>query len=54
MLYRLALILERKGDIAGAKAAAEQSLSGTATVGEELKAEYTRLNTDLLKRLNKK
>lgn len=54
MLYRQALILERKGDIAGAKAAAEQSLSGTVAVGPELQAEYTRLNNDLLARLNRK
>lgn len=51
MLYRLALILERHGDQAGARAAAEQSLAGAATAAPELKAEYIRLNTELLARL---
>jgi hypothetical protein len=54
MLYRLALILERKGDIAGAIAAAEKSLAATESVGEELKAEYVKLNTELLERLSRK
>jgi hypothetical protein len=52
-VYRLALILERKGDLAGAKKAAERSLELAAGVGDELRAEYTRLNTVLLRRLNK-
>jgi Protein of unknown function (DUF2911) len=51
MLYRQALILERKGDRAGAIAAAESSLAGAASAAEELRAEYTRLNTALLDRL---
>jgi Protein of unknown function (DUF2911) len=51
MLYRLGLILERKGDIPGAIAAAEASLSGAAAAAPELKQEYTRLDTALLDRL---
>lgn len=51
MLYRLALILERKGDRPAAIAAAEASLAGAATAGPELRTEYTRLNTALLARL---
>lgn len=51
MLYRLGLILERKGDIPGATAAAEASLAGAASAAPELKQEYTRLNTALLTRL---
>lgn len=51
MLHRQALILAEKGDIPGAIAAAEASLSGAAAAGPELKAEYTRLNNDLLARL---
>jgi hypothetical protein len=51
MLYRLGLILERKGDVAGAIAAAEASLAGAASAAPELKQEYTRLNGALLDRL---
>lgn len=52
MLYRYALILERKGDISAAKAAAEKSLAGAQNAGDELKNEYIKLNTVLLDRLN--
>lgn len=51
MLYRQALILERKGDVEGAIAAAEASLAGAQEAGDELKIEYTKLNTALLDRL---
>ncbi|MEZ5419850.1 MAG: DUF2911 domain-containing protein [Vicinamibacterales bacterium] len=51
MLYRQALILEKKGDRAGAIAAARQSLAGAAGEKQELRDEYTRLNTALLARL---
>ena len=51
MLYRQALILERKGDRAGAIAAAERSLAGAASAAPELRDEYTRLNAALLARL---
>ncbi len=52
MLYRQALILDKKGDRAGAIAAAESSLAGAATTASpELRDEYTRLNTALLARL---
>ena len=51
MLYRLALILEKQGDIPGARLAAEQSLAGAAGAAPELRDEYTRLNTALLARL---
>lgn len=51
MLYRQALILERKGDLAGAIAAAEKSLAGAETSPRELRDEYTRLNSALLARL---
>ncbi|MEZ4415777.1 MAG: DUF2911 domain-containing protein [Gemmatimonadota bacterium] len=51
MLHRQALILEKKGDIEGAIAAAERSLAGAATSPPELREEYTRLNTALLERL---
>jgi len=51
MLYRQALILERKGDIPGARAAAEHSLAGATSANAELRAEYTHLNTALLARL---
>jgi len=51
MLYRLALIQERKGDRAAAIAASRQSLAGAATSPPELREEYTRLNTALLTRL---
>lgn len=51
MLYRYALILEKKGDKPGAIKASEQSLEGARKVSGELKSEYTKLNSDLLKRL---
>ena len=52
LLYRHALILEAKGDIAGAVAAAEKSKELTAKVeGAELREEYLRLNDALLSRL---
>ena len=47
MLYRYALILKQKGDIPGAMKASEKSFEQAQTAGEELKAEYTRLNTKL-------
>lgn len=54
MLYRWALILERKGDIPAAITAAERSLTeANASAKPELKAEYIRLNTALLERLKK-
>ncbi len=54
MLHRQAWILERKGDLEGAIAAAEKSLAGAAEVpSQELRDEYTRLNTALLERLRK-
>lgn len=51
MLYRLALIQERSGNRAAAIAASEQSLAGAASAAQELRDEYTRLNTALLARL---
>ncbi|MEZ5288379.1 MAG: DUF2911 domain-containing protein [Vicinamibacterales bacterium] len=54
MLYRQALILEKKGDLDGARTAARQSLAGAATAADELKAEYTRLNATLLARLDRR
>lgn len=51
MLYRQALILEKKGDREGAIAAARASLAGAATAARELREEYTSLNTALLARL---
>jgi Protein of unknown function (DUF2911) len=51
MLYRLALILERKGDFAGARDASKRSLQASASAGQELREEYTRLNNQLLARL---
>ena len=54
MLYRYALILERKGDIASAKAAAEHSLKEAASANTELREEYTKLNSALLDRLGTK
>jgi hypothetical protein len=51
MLHRQALILEKKGDRAGALAAAQKSLDGAARAPAELRAEYTRLNTALIERL---
>lgn len=53
MLYRQALILERKGDMAGAIEASEHSLSLAQKVPRELKEEYTKLNMALLNRLKK-
>ncbi len=51
MLYRQALILERKGDVEGAIAAAEKSLDLARESGQELRDEYIRLNGAVLKRL---
>lgn len=52
MVYRKGLILEKMGDRAGAKAAAEESLALTAKEQPgELRDEYTRLNNALLARL---
>lgn len=51
MLYRQALILEKKGDRTGAIAAAEHSLAEAAKQNPELRDEYKRLNTALLSRL---
>jgi hypothetical protein len=52
MLHRLALILERKGDTAGAIDAAERSLAeAKAAEPGELQDEYVRLNSALLERL---
>lgn len=52
LLYRYALILEKKGDREGAIAAAERSLKATAEVpGDELRHEYLRLNRAVLDRL---
>jgi hypothetical protein len=53
MLYRQGLILERKGDIAGAIAASKKSLAEAKKAGPELQAEYVKLNTALLERLKK-
>jgi hypothetical protein len=52
MIYRKGLILEKMGDKAGAKAAAEESLALTEK-GEagELRDEYTRLNKALIERV---
>jgi Protein of unknown function (DUF2911) len=51
MLYRQALILDKKGDRDGAIAAAERSLAAAADQNPELRDEYIRLNTALLSRL---
>jgi hypothetical protein len=51
ILYRQALILQRKGDIKGAIRASEQSLEGAQMAGNELKEEYTKLNQELLETL---
>ncbi|MGC4081639.1 MAG: DUF2911 domain-containing protein [Vicinamibacterales bacterium] len=52
MVYRKGLILEKMGDKAGAKAAAEQSLALTEKEKPgELREEYTRLNKALLERV---
>ena len=53
ILHRQALILERKGDVAGAIQAAEKSLAGAAESPDELRLEYTRLNAALLARLRR-
>ncbi|HMU47380.1 MAG TPA: DUF2911 domain-containing protein [Chitinophagaceae bacterium] len=53
MLYRQALILEKKGDRKEAIEASEKSLKLSETAGEELKAEYIKLNTALLDRLRR-
>lgn len=53
MLYRQALILEKKGDKKGAIEASEKSLRLAQSAGEELKAEYIKLNTALLQRLKR-
>ena len=53
MLYRQALILEKKGDKTGAIAASEKSLAEAQKASKELKEEYTKLNTILLARLKK-
>lgn len=52
MVYRKALLLEKMGDKAGAKAAAEESLAltGKAPAGS-LRDEYTRLNQALIARV---
>lgn len=54
MLYRQALILERKGDVKGAIAAAERSLASASTAGPEPREEYERLNEEVLGRLRKR
>jgi hypothetical protein len=51
MLYRHALILERKGNKKEAIEASEKSLQLAQSAPEELKTEYTKLNTALLARL---
>lgn len=51
MLYRYALILKQKGNLAEAIAASEESLKGAQSADSELKAEYTRLNSILLDEL---
>ena len=53
MLYRQALILEKKGDKKGAIEASEKSLKLAQSAGEELKTEYVKLNSALLTRLKK-
>jgi hypothetical protein len=51
LLHRQAQILAKKGDIAGATAAAERSLAGAAKASPELRDEYTRLNKALIEKL---
>ncbi|MEM6797545.1 MAG: DUF2911 domain-containing protein [Acidobacteriota bacterium] len=52
MLYRKALMLEKKGDVAGAIAAAKGSMASAAKVqSRELREEYKRLNETLIERL---
>jgi hypothetical protein len=53
MLYRQALILEKKGDKKGAIEASKKSLKETQSAPPELKAEYVKLNTTLLSLLEK-
>ncbi|XOV94947.1 MAG: DUF2911 domain-containing protein [Bacteroidota bacterium] len=53
MLYRQALILENLGDKKGAIVAAEKSLNEAMKVSGELKAEYIRLNGEILSRLKR-
>lgn len=52
LTYRQGLILAKKGDKAGALAAAEKSKEVAATQTGELKDEYLRLNDALIKSLN--
>lgn len=55
LIYRYALILEKKGDTEGARAAAERSKKIAAELpGEELREEYLRLNDAILDRLGSK
>ncbi|MCF3651338.1 DUF2911 domain-containing protein [Synoicihabitans lomoniglobus] len=51
LTYRQGLVLEAAGDKVGAIAAAEKSLAKAQTQEGEIKAEYTRLNEQLLARL---
>ena len=51
MRYRYALILEKKGDKKAAIEASEKSLQLAQSAADELKNEYIKLNTALLKRL---
>lgn len=48
MLYRLALILEQKGDMEGAIDASQSSLEAASSASTELREEYTKLNKQLL------
>lgn len=54
MLYRQALILQRKGDTQAAIAASEKSLAEAKKAGRELRDEYVKLNTQLLTQLRSK
>ena len=49
--YRKGLILEKKGDNAGAMAASKMSLEAASKMSGALRDEYTRLNKTLLERL---
>lgn len=51
MLYRRALILQKKGDIKEAIVSAEKSMEAAQKVNPELKEEYIRLNTKLIEEL---
>jgi Protein of unknown function (DUF2911) len=53
MLHRQALILAKKGDRAGAMAAAEKSLAGAKGSPSPLREEYERLNNALLEELRR-